>query len=370
MGRAFGILELFVIGVGMLALAVGAWIYVRLLQLRLEVVREVTPLRVHAGAAARVELRVGNLARARTPLLELTDPVAGTRGARLNVAPLPRAASARAAYRLPTDQRGLISIGPLAVKVQDAFGLAAIQAVAAPRVELTVYPHVDELTTRPGAGNRDPHAGADHPNALSREGEDFYALRSYVQGDDLRRVHWPSTARHDDLMVRQDELPWQGRTTVLLDTRAAGFNDETFEAAVSAAASLVMSGWHRRDLVRLITTDGTDSGAAGGQAHIDATMEHLAVVDTTVGGSLVALLAALGRASGGALIVVLGRTTTGELEALARAGRRFGSCTVVSTDPNPVTVPPGLSRVVQTTSGRSFKDAWDSSGDHRRAVPA
>ncbi len=66
----------------------------------------------------------------------------------------------------------------------------------------------------------DPLAGAEHPNALGRGGEDFYALRHYVVGDDLRRVHWPSTARHDELMVRQDELPWQGRATVLVDVRA------------------------------------------------------------------------------------------------------------------------------------------------------
>ena len=71
----------------------------------------------------------------------------------------------------------------------------------------------------PQTHGRDPHAGAEHPNAVARSGEDFYALRPYVVGDDLRRVHWPSTARHDELMVRQDELPWQGRATVLLDVR-------------------------------------------------------------------------------------------------------------------------------------------------------
>jgi len=49
---------------------------------------------------------------------------------------------------------------------------------------------------------------------VGRVGDDFYALRPYVVGDDMRKVHWPSTARRDELMVRQDELPWQGRVTI------------------------------------------------------------------------------------------------------------------------------------------------------------
>ena len=97
-GRAFGIIELFVIGLGLLVLVAGAWAIVRFVRLRLEVAREVTPLRVHAGGTAKVELRVTNLGRARSPLLALTDPVAGTKGARLHVAPLRRKAAARAAY--------------------------------------------------------------------------------------------------------------------------------------------------------------------------------------------------------------------------------------------------------------------------------
>ena len=97
-------------------------------------------------------------------------------------------------------------------------------------------------------------------------------------GDDLRRVHWPSSARHDELLVRQDELPWQGRTTVLLDVRKAAHSGDSLEVAVSAAASIVAATARRNDLVRLVTTDGTDSGFAPGSDHVEAIMEHLAVV--------------------------------------------------------------------------------------------
>ncbi len=82
-------------------------------------------------------------------------------------------------------------------------------------------------------------------------------------GDDLRRVHWPSTARRDELTVRQDERHQQGRTTVLLDVRRAVHTDVSFERAVSAAASLLVAATVRGDEVRLVATDGTDSGYGG-----------------------------------------------------------------------------------------------------------
>ena len=114
-------------------------------------------------------------------------------------------------------------------------------------------------------------------------GEDFYALRPYVVGDDLRRIHWPSSARHDELLVRQDELPWQGRTTVLLDVRKAAHSGDSLEVAVSAAASIVAATARRHDLIRLVTTAGSDSDFAPGSDHVEAIMEHLAVVPAVPG---------------------------------------------------------------------------------------
>src|SRR5207245_397722 len=96
--------------------------------------------------------------------------------------------------------------------------LATTVARIAPATQLTVYPRVDPILPLPQTRGHDPHAGADHPTALG-SGEDFYALRAYQVGDDLRRVHWPSTARLDELMIRQQEMPWQGRATVVLDVR-------------------------------------------------------------------------------------------------------------------------------------------------------
>jgi uncharacterized protein (DUF58 family) len=153
-----------------------------------------------------------------------------------------------------------------------------------------------------------------------------------VVGDDLRQIHWPSTARHDELLVRQQEQPWQGRTTVVLDVRRAAHDAETIEVAVSAAASIVYANSQRNDLVRLVTTEGTDSGFAVGRSHLGAMLEHLAVVEAAGTASLRAMLELLKKGSGGALVVIVANVPGDELSAIARLGRRYGSLTVVKID--------------------------------------
>ncbi len=58
-------------------------------------------------------------------------------------------------------------------------------------------------------------------------GEDFFTLRDYEDGDDLRKVHWPSSAKRDRLMIRQLEMPWQSRALIVLDTEVANYPTPT-----------------------------------------------------------------------------------------------------------------------------------------------
>lgn len=365
-GRFLGILELFVIAAALLALVAFSALYVIVIRLRLAVGRELSPPRVYAGTLSRAELSIRNDGARTTPVLRLFDPVSGTRGAELLVSPLAPGAVAQAAYRLPTHQRGVISLGPLEVIVGDPFGLAATATDAAPRGELTVFPHVDDVVPVPQTSGYDPHAGAEHPSALGRTGEDFYALREYVVGDDFRRVHWPSTARRDELMVRQDELPWQGRVSVLLDVRRSAHTPASLELAVSATASIVTASWKRRDLVRVATTDGIDYGFAAGAAHVEAVMEHLAIVQASAGGTLRGMVDALAASSAaGALVVVVASVAAPELAMLAGLRGRFGSVTVVQVDRSawdasaalPAAAPPR--GVVRVERHRPFATAWN-----------
>lgn len=333
-GRLLGVIELFVLGTttASLPLLAVAWIVLRRLDLSVD--RELHPPKVHAGSPSRVELAVRNTDARRSPVLTLRDEVSGTRGATLLVAPLEPDERTRAAYRLPTERRGILTVGPLDIRLTDPLGLARSTVRASGATELTVYPHVDVVVPVPRTTGDDPHAGAEHPNAFGRSGEDFYALRAYVVGDDLRRVHWPSTARHDELMVRQDELPWQSRCTVLLDIRTDVTTPVTLERAISAAASIVTAGADRQDLIRLVATDGSDSGFAAGHAHVESIMEHLATVEGGHDPGFRRVLDRLGRSStGGSLVAVVGHPPASDLELISRLRQRFGSVTVISFDP-------------------------------------
>jgi uncharacterized protein (DUF58 family) len=363
LARLLGIGELDVFAAVVLGLVVIATLYVRLTRLDLQVDRVVHPARVHVGQASRVQIRVRNLRTPVTPVLRLVDPVSGTAGAELLVPPLDHGERSAASYRLPTDRRGIVHVGPLRVVVGDPFGLAQTGTRAAPEVEVTVFPATEDIRPVPVTTGNDPLAGVLHPHALGRTGDDFYALRPYVVGDDLRRIHWPSTARHDELLVRQQEQPWQARTTVLLDVRRAAYDPASFEAAVSAAASVVTVTGAQRDLVRLVTSDGADSGFGTGSAHTLALLEHLAVCQWTGSASLRAMMDLLRNDGQGALIVVLGRATGDDLAAAARLRTRYGLVRVVQVDlsadggPQAAAVPEGA--VVRVGPGMPFATAWN-----------
>jgi uncharacterized protein (DUF58 family) len=329
-GRLFGIFELYLLGAGAVALVIAAAVAVWRTHLRLDIARSVHPPRVHVGGPSRIDLEITNRGRRRSPMLTLHDPVGDGRSASVVVAPLSPGETVRASYRLPTDRRGVLHVGPLSVQIADPYGLASATSRAAPVVDLTVWPAIDDVPPLPHTSGDDPHGGADHPNVLSSNGDDFYALRPYVVGDDLRHVHWKSTARRDDLLVRQDEMPWQGRATVLLDTRRAAHSDDSFEWAVSAAASIVVACSHRRFLLRLLTTSGHDSGIGAGQAHVEQLLEQLAVVAVDDGATIAGAAAVMQRnqRGAGAVTLLLGGADV-EADAVDRLRRGVSNCTVV-----------------------------------------
>jgi uncharacterized protein (DUF58 family) len=371
-GRLLGIHELYGLAAAAAAVVVAALVFVRASRFSLEAVRELRPPRVHAGAGSRVELSVRNTSTRRSPVLSARDPFdGGRRWARFLLAPLSPGEVARAAYRLPTEERGVFDLGPLEVQLADPFGLATTSFLAAPATKLTVYPHIDVIQPLPLAQGNDPYAGADHATSLSWTGEDFYALRAYETGDDLRRVHWASTAKLDELMIRQDEMPWQGRATVVLDVRRDVHTAESIEVAVSAAASILNACWHRQSMVRMLSTDGFDSGFAEGHAHREAVLEHLAGARLDRRTQLTPVLAALRKeGNGGALAVITtAGAPTADLDAVARLRTRYGSVTLVLLERSlldgsgharrsPPTVVPPIGQLVRVTADRPFAAAW------------
>ncbi len=277
LGRFLGLVELYVIGAVLLALAVVALLLAVFRPLRLGVGRSVTPARLHVGSVGRVEIAVRNGAT-RTPVMRMTDRVQGTSGAQLFLSPLPADGVARAAYRLPTERRGIVSVGPVDFESTDPFGLALRRFTAPSNGQLVVYPEVIPLPAAPPSPATERRSTSDQPEFLGGRSEEFHALRQYVPGDDIRRINWAATARHDDLIVREDEAPTQNHLTVLLDNIALA-GGPALDKGAAVAASILTSMRNRTDPFRLITGSGHDTGYVLGPAGLDQALSILAVVD-------------------------------------------------------------------------------------------
>ena len=170
------------------------------------------------GAGPRRHRRAGE--RARTATLSVNDAFdGGRRAARLLLAPLHEGEEARAAYRFPTDRRGRFEVGPLRVTVTDPFALVQRTQYVLGTEEVIVYPRVRDVLPPPEMGGLD--LDREQPQVRSRiepSGE-FHTLREYAPGDDLRHVHWRSTARRGHLMMRQNEARRRTPVLVVLDVR-------------------------------------------------------------------------------------------------------------------------------------------------------
>lgn len=376
-GRVLGLAELYVFGATGLAIVVVAVLAGLRPLPTVDVDRRVRPPRVPRGGTARVDLVVRNPGPRRTPVLELFDPVEGTVGARVSLAPLASTDRQAAGYRLPTERRGVVRCGPLVVSRTDPFGLARRSRIVAGDASLVVLPAIEPLGGRgPGGGLDDPLAGVAHPVLGGRGDEDFAALRPYVVGDDLRRVHWASSARTGDLLVRLDDPPWRGHLTVVLDGRSDRIDPDDFERAVSAAASLVHAAALRGDRVRLVLPDGRDSGLVEGRLHTDGLLDRLAVVDRGGAGPLPEISPGA-RARSGGLVVVTGGLDRSELAALGRHPERFASVRVVvigagRSEPTGGEAGADLAatdlQVVPVARGTSFAAAWVAADRTRLTV--
>ncbi len=163
------------------------------------------------------------------------------------------------------------------------------------------------------------------------QGEDFYTLREYVEGDDLRRIHWPATAKRGRYMIRQEETPWHARATILLDDRAEAYTPRAWEQAVESAASLT-DLYHRSGYTfRLVGASDPGVTSAKGTDHFHRCLDLLAAVDVRDDRNLAGhdplqtRLAELERQSHveGVLVVVTGELTPEAAGAITRCARRF-----------------------------------------------
>ncbi|MDQ1504149.1 MAG: hypothetical protein QOD57_1876 [Actinomycetota bacterium] len=314
--------------------------------------RWLAPSRVGVGAVAEARLRFTNTgSRPTTAMAVATDlidpalrPPGLTPGGCL-VPPLGPGAMAEARYDLPTGRRGAVTVGPLVLSVADPFGLAERRLPMAGPARLAVHPRIHPILALPASSTREARLGTAQPVRAPR-GDDFFALREYEVGDDLRRVHWRSTARAGDLMLRQDERRVGEVATVLLDTRGAAHRGDNFERALEVAASVAAALFEDGRRLRFLTTGGFDAELDGARArapgsHADgrwaAVLEHLAVVTPDAGGPdrLALAIQSIRHRPTGPLAAIVGDTPPAELAALAALAPRLGLVVVARCEPPP-----------------------------------
>jgi uncharacterized protein (DUF58 family) len=148
------------------------------------------------------------------------------------------------AYVLPAVPRGRYAIESAEVVLEDPFGLERAVVDFARNESLLVYPRLVEIEhVFSDSGARTP--GGRHLLLRRPTGFELHSVREYEQGESLRRVHWPSTARRGDLMVKELEDAPRDEAAVLLDADAASVvgeaPDSTFEVQVRAAGSILKS---------------------------------------------------------------------------------------------------------------------------------
>ncbi|CAN5403400.1 DUF58 domain-containing protein [soil metagenome] len=256
---------------------------------RLALVRTVTPQLVAAGQPSRVTLTLTNEGRTPNGVLLLEDHVPyvlGTRP-RFVVDGVGHGWRRQVSYQVRSDVRGRFEIGPMSVRVSDAFGLVELGRAFRSTVPLIVTPRTVPLPVIPLGGGYSG-SGDNRPRAFAFGSAEDVTVREYRQGDDLRRVHWRSSARTGELMVRREEQPWQSRVTLMLDNRLLVHRGQgiasSLEAAVSVAASIAVHLSQRGFAVRLVTAAGEDTVNAWHMRDSDLNsgplLEALAVVQT------------------------------------------------------------------------------------------
>lgn len=224
--------------------------------------RTVRPRTVHRLGTCVGTLALTSTSRRLPVELDAVDSVGGE-AVPIEVPLLAAGAATSVEYPIPTARRGVLRIGPLTLRRHGLAGLADSRATLGTAVEVRVVPRVLPVRGLP-SGVRRGHVGADE--RVERGGTDLVGLREYVPGDDLRRLHWATSARTGTLMVREDADPARPHLAVVLDDRAASHPDpDGFEDAVELAASLLTAAITDGHPVRLLSTSGAIDleGAAG-----------------------------------------------------------------------------------------------------------
>ncbi|MEM9467255.1 MAG: DUF58 domain-containing protein [Actinomycetota bacterium] len=292
----------------------------------LGVTRRVIPERVTADAEAISELTITNEGRRAFGASVARERIAG-KFSTIPLSNLEPGETVTIEHRLPTAHRGVFEVGPLVVPRGDPIGLARRGAIGDDVGQLIVHPMTHEIVPFVARRRRDLE-GAPSGEAASG-GVTFANLREYVPGDDVRLVHWKTSARTDQLLVRHNIDVHRPRTCVVLDTTAGLYRGDAFEDAIRVAASIVIAAIRRRFPYLVRTTDGATIQEP---APMLAVLDFFAAltVNETPPSSLGATAFETTRGNAGlSCAVVTGRAGVEDLQALGPLRTRFEQMSII-----------------------------------------
>lgn len=308
----------------LVALPVAAVWLVSRTRYRLACSRSLDPPRVEAGRTATARLQLDNVSRLPSGVLLMEDALPYSLGGRPRFVldKIEPRGVREVSYPISSDVRGRFPVGPLSVRLTDPFGLCELSRSFASVDELVVTPVISRLPAVRLGGDW-AGGGESSARAVSTSGTDDAATREYRHGDDLRKVHWRSTARVGELMVRREEQPFQSRATLLLDGRAAAHRGDgpgsSFEWAVSAVASIGVALSRSGFALSMLRESGEALSPLGLPLTEGLLLDSLATVPSTRGATVDGAVDTLRRGGlGGVLVAVLGGLDLEDAELLAR----------------------------------------------------
>ncbi|MGB2758300.1 MAG: DUF58 domain-containing protein [Acidimicrobiia bacterium] len=236
-GKTLGVPEFSAFGIAALVLVAFAAIVVSRSGRRLQAQRS-APHRVALGESTTAACEVTAPTFLELRLTEMIGSDGTTTRARAH------AWGQSMSYRVPSERRGPVGLGPLVARLSDPFGLIVVEYTALEADQCVVHPRRDQIDRLTSAhlsrrGTRDRGEG------------DPATIREYQPGDELRRIHWRASARQDHLMVRDERREDNRLLTIMIDLRESSY----FEEIVSAAYTLGWS-WLESGALRIVDQRG------------------------------------------------------------------------------------------------------------------
>lgn len=370
------------VGLLLVAILVLALVLVTGARLRLGCRRNVAPDRVQLGSTLTGQLDITANSRLPAGMVLLQDQVPPELGQqpRFTLDRPGRRRTRTVRYPLVGRVRGRWTCGPLQVHITDPFGLVRMDRRFTGTTQVLVTPRIEVLAALDNAGDRG-RAGEAQAHRVGILGTDDVLIREYRDGDDVRRVHWPSTARRGELMVRREEQASDHSARIILDSRGRAHTGSgtgsSLEWAISAAASIGLHLLSQGYALQMFDAAGRMAAdAPGGQQSVSAQLliHQLSDLPARRTSSLqygIDAAAATRRAQH--IVAILGRLTTGEATSLLQthASGAGGMAILLDVDSFGETAADDMSepaaaavlrengwRVVVATYGMSVADAW------------